>query len=638
VRTSTETNLSAAENPPAAARLYHSAAFVVSCAAICYMAGQFLWRMPSADQLATITLASYYSLIRMIQLITIRKPYQLRLNLHGPLIIFDQIYLAAISLNGLPVYISLPLSGVLLFMTRPLGVSYTYLAMPAAFLSILFTLINTHDYLPDIDIATAIAITLVTVAVASLNTNWPLITAAIRAPSQSDNNKPEDSKTQNYEHNLQQNSHFTSPVAGEPGPRILIISNNDKRLASLSNHLNDWGYDYTTSRNCVQAFRHMLSRFQANKFVTYTTLIVDQQDLDLGPVSLAQLIHDEPELEGMRLICFKGPSVLNQRSQQLFQAGYAALLETPLSKDQLFNALHNEHRLVQNSSNIVSLAEHREKHKCKVNQEIILLADAASSARTTLGKALIQAGYKVVIVDNGDQALDALEDKPISAAIVNIKLSIMSGTQIFKLHRFTTPHKLWVPFIFLSDENNADTLRLCRSIGVQACFFKPVDTNNLIEIILTLIIQHQERDNGLSHNPGIHNKNNVTQFQNASLLDLMTLLRLERLDSGIAFINDLFKIFETEGAVIIRTMQHAVDNNQFGLFLDQAQILLDSAGQLGAFALYELNRKATRLRAHEFEYRGNELLEEIEETFNLTLKEYSHYLSQRAVSLQKDSI
>jgi two-component system sensor histidine kinase RpfC len=382
----------------------------------------------------------------------------------------------------------------------------------------------------------------------------------------------------------------------------------------------------------------MLSRFQVNKFVTYTTLIVDQQGLDLDPVSLAQLIHDESKLEGLRLICFKGPSVLNQHSQQLFQAGYAALLETPLSKDQLFNALHREHRLEPNSSNIVCLSAHREKQKCKTNQEIVLLADAASSARTMLGKALIQAGYKVVMVDDGNQALDALEDQPISLAIVNIKLSIMSGTQVLKLHRFTTPHKKWVPFIFLSDENNADTLRLCRSIAVQACFFKPVDTNNLIEIVPTLIIQHQESDNGLSHYPSTPNKNNVTQFQNASLLDLMTLLRLERLDSGIAFINDLFKIFEAEGAVIIRTMQHAVDKNQFGLFLDQAQILLDSAGQLGAFALYELNRKATRLRAHEFEYRGDKLLEEIEETFNLTLEAYSHYLSQRAVSLQKDSL
>jgi hypothetical protein len=85
-------------------------------------------------------------------------------------------------------------------------------------------------------------------------------------------------------------------------------------------------------------------------------------------------------------------------------------------------------------------------------------------------------------------------------------------------------------------------------------------------------------------------------------------------------------------------MQQALSENQFDRFLEQAQIMLDSAGQLGAFALFELSRNATKLRAYEFEYRGNEVLEEIEKTFNLSLEAYSHYLSHRTASLHKDSI
>jgi two-component system sensor histidine kinase RpfC len=636
MNTSAKTNLSGTSDPPSTGGRYHSTAFFVSCVVVCYLAVQFLWLIPTAEQLATITLALYFSLIRMTQLITIRKPYRLALNIHGPLIVFDQIYLAAMSLYGLPVYLSLPLSGVLLFTARSLGAGYIILAIPAAFVSILFTLIDSNGFL--LDILTAIAISLATVTVASLNTIWPLITSLTHTPSRSAKRKPEENKTLGSGPNPQHNSRFLSPIVEESGPRILVISNNDNRLASLSKLLNEWGYEHTSCRNCVRAFRHLLSRVQVNSFITYTTLIVDQQGLDLDPVSLAQLIHDESKLEGIRLICFKAPTGLIQQSQQLYQAGYAALLETPLSKSQLFDALHKEHRRNPDSNNIVSLSEHRKNQNSNAAPEIVLLADAASSARSALGNALNQADYKVIMVEDGNKALDALEDQPISLAIININLATMSGTQVLKLHRFTTPHKHWVPFIFISDENNADTLRLCRSIGVQTCFFKPVDMNNLLEIIPILIIQHQTRDNHLGHYPRAPGKNNVTYFQNTSLLDLMTLLRLERLDSGIAFINDLFKIFQAEGTIVIQTMRHAVDKNQFGLFLDQAQILLDSAGQLGALALYELNRKATRLRAREFDYRGIELLEEIEETFNLTLEAYSHYLSQRAATLQQDSI
>ncbi|MEW8116710.1 MAG: response regulator [Candidatus Thiodiazotropha sp.] len=500
----------------------------------------------------------------------------------------------------------------------------------------LFSLIGFSDL--QLNTPTALAVSAAVVLIATLNLTLPRLTAAIRKPHPTDNPISQKSKTQDSGPVPQQKSHFSSPVAEKSGLRILIISNNEKRLTPLANHLNDWDYDFTTSGNCVQAFRHMLSRFQVNKFVSYTTLIVDQQGLDLDPISLAQLIQDEPKLAGIRMICFKAPSVLHQQSQQLYQAGYVSLLDSPLNKAQLFNALHGERRQFPNSTNIVSLFEHRAHKKSKTKQGVVLLADSASSERTVLGKALIQAGYKVLMVDDGDQALDALEEQPVDLAIVNITLSIMSGTQVLKLHRFTTPYKQWVPFVFLSNENNADTLRLCRSIGVQACFFKPVVASDLLEMIPTLLTQHQSTDTDFNHYRKLPEDDNVTHFKNASLLDHMTLLRLERLDSGITFINDLFKIFEAEGSVILRTMRQAVEEKQFGLFLDQAQILLDSAGQLGAFALYELNRNATRLRAYEFEYRGHEILEEIEKTFNLTLQAYSHYLSQRAATLQKDQI
>ncbi|PVV06486.1 MAG: hypothetical protein B6D77_15635 [gamma proteobacterium symbiont of Ctena orbiculata] len=626
----------ATAEPSTTGRYYHTTALIVSCIVICYMGGQFLWLTPSADQVATLTLASFYSLIRMTQLITIRKPFHLPLHLNGPLVILDQVYLGVMVLSGLPVALMLFLSGWLLFMTRPLGQRYALIAIPAAFISMLFAITSLSQL--QLGTATAVALSLLIVLAASLNSTLPLLKATIRKHNHSTTGNPEDRESLDSDYIPQQEPRYLPPVLEKSGPRILIISNNDKRLDLLSNHLNEWDYDYTTSRNCVQAFRHMLSRFQVNRFVSYSTLIVDQHGLDLDPISLVQLIKDEPKLDGMRLICFKGPAALHQPSQKLFQAGYDALIDSPLDKAQLFSTLHGVQQQYPDYANVFSLSEHRAFKESQAKQDIILLADTVSSERTNLSKLLIQAGYQVRMADDGDQALDALEALPINLAIVNIKLPIMSGTQVLKLHRFTTPHKQWVPFLFLSDENNADTLQQCRSIGVHACLFKPVVENDLLEIIPTLLTQQQltDRTHGNYHRPS--GQNNVKQFQNTSLLDHMTLLRLERLDSGVSFINDLFKIFEAEGSVILRTMHQAVERKQFGLFLDQAQILLDSAGQLGAFALYELNRNATKLRAYEFDYRSHEVLEEIEKTFNLTLQAYSDYLSQRAAALQNNRV
>jgi two-component system sensor histidine kinase RpfC len=595
-----------------------------------------LWSITSAEQLAITTLASYYALIRMVQLVLIRKPYHLPFHLHGPLVIFDQIYLAAICFAGLPLYLTLPLSGTLLFMGRSLGVHYQFIAIPFAFGAMLLALATSNEF--QLNIFSALALSLLVVFAFSLNSIIPLVRSAIRRRNTSNDGASKLCKLENSKQTLQSVSSLVLPAQERSGLRILLISTSDNRMASLSEHLSKWGYDYTTSANSVQAFRHMLSCYQANERAPYTTLIVDQQGLDLNPISLARLIKSEPKLKDLRLICFKAPFSIRHQPQDFYQAGYKTLLESPLNKAQLFSALHAEQPLYPGSTNIVSLCEHRASISSSAERGLILLADTATSERTQLSKALIEAGYQALVLDNGEQVLDILEDKPISLVIINIDLPIMSGIQVLKLHRFTTPYRQWVPFAFLSNKNNADTLRLCRSNGVQTCLFRPVAAEDILEIIPTLLTQQKIAESNFNVSRKSATENNITQFHNTGLLDHMTLLRLERLDSGIAFINDLFKIFEAEGAEIIRTMKQAVEKNQFGLFLDQAQIMLDNAGQLGALKLYELNRNATKLRVYEFEYRGYQIIREIEKNFNLTLDAYANYLSQRAATLQSDHI
>ncbi|MES9922255.1 MAG: hypothetical protein ABW161_18680 [Candidatus Thiodiazotropha sp.] len=240
-------------DPSMTGRRYHGTAFVVSSIVVCYMAGQFLWLAPSADQLATITLAAYYAMIRMIQLITIRKPYHLPLHLHGPLVVFDQIYLGVMTLSGLPVYLTLPLCGLLLYMTRSLGVSYVLITIPVAFTIVLYSLIGFSGL--QLNAPTAIIISLATAFTASFNILLPLFIAAISKSTPSEKRNSQENESQESEQAPQQNTRFPFPIMEKSGLRVLIISNNDNRLSSITDHFNDWGYDYTISGNCVQAFR-----------------------------------------------------------------------------------------------------------------------------------------------------------------------------------------------------------------------------------------------------------------------------------------------------------------------------------------------------------------------------------------------
>ena len=626
-------------NPPAAGHpaprdhVYYSLSFLVSCVVLSGLILAYFWPISGPISHATLILAAHYALIRLIQHTT--GKHSATPSMRSTSIILDQLYLGLMTFAGSPGLLLLPLSSLLILAARPFGRPYLGLAMGSAFVTLLVTL----------HLAPSLQMSLLQALPLSLLALFPPALISIRRQttekSQTENTLP---KQQQAEKKPQPTSEQQAPITPRftGGPverttqRILILSRNANTVALLSRQLFDWGHESTTCGNSLQAFKHMLSRRQGEVFTPYSFLIVDGENLDIEPLSLARLINNEPLLSELRLVCLQSSFYNEKYSHRLLRAGYHTLLESPWTKEQLFSIISYEKEPLSQSENVVSLAKHRTIKKAYTRQKEILLADNPSPERDSLGNALIQAGYNIRMVDNGDQALDALEEQFYDLAIINMQLPVMSGTQVVKLHRFTTPYKQWVPFIFMHDDNSSDAINLCQSIGVDICLFKPISPQ---EVLLSILAALDKGD--LQNLTYVNQKSNPIQFkdnriQDAMLLDHMTLLRLEKLDSGISFINDLFKIFEAEGRTILRQMEQAVARQQLGQFLDQAQILLDSAGQLGAVVLYELSQQASKLSAREFEYKGSDVLSEIEQTFNLTLQAYAHYLSQRAAALQSE--
>lgn len=613
-------------------QVYYSLSLFVSFVAFIGLTLTYLWSASTQVVLMTLVLACQFLLLRFIE--HYKSLYSSSSIKRSSSIILDQLFLGLITFAGGSALLLLPLSSVLIFASRFFGRSYLWLGIGSA-----FTMLTTTLHL-------AQQMELLQALLLSVLALLPPALVSIHRYGASKQDKQDTEKLpilpQLEEEPAKQAEspavaqRFTAQPAKPDIQRILILSRNKSTTALLSRQLFDWGHETTTCNNSLQAFKHMLSRSQGEVFTPYSSLIVDGENLDIEPLSLARLIKNESLLDDVRLICIQTSFYNEKYAHRLLRAGYHTLLESPWTKEQLFSIISYDNKTYASCDNVVSLVKHRTTKQAYTRQKEILLADTPSHERDSLSHALTQAGYNIHLVDNGDQALDALEEHFFDLAIINLQLPVMSGTQVVKLHRFTTPYKQWVPFIFVEDEENPETLNLCQSIGVDICLFKPVTPQ---EVLLSILAALDKGD--LQNLTYVSRKTDPIQFKNnkiqdAMLLDHMTLLRLEKLDSGISFINELFKIFESEGRSILREMERAVAQRQLGNFLDQAQILLDSAGQLGAILLYELSQQASKLSAREFEYKGSDLLSELQQTFNLTLHAYAHYLSQRASAIQSE--
>ncbi|MET0049540.1 MAG: response regulator [Candidatus Thiodiazotropha sp.] len=615
-------------------RYYLRLSFVVSCVTLLGLLLAHLWPIRHVDGIGILVLALAYASIRFIQFLSNGQAGSKVLR--STTLIFDQVFLGLALLAGGPDLLLAPLSLLLILGARSYGVRQAWLAALSALSMRLVAVFLSQSLALDSLQFLVMGLTLLLPLVLSLKNTES-------AASHSDDaSQPAQQTIAQTEPASAAPEEKTKAFKETPSPRnsrrFLILSNSQNNIELLSRQLSEWGHESTTCGNSLQAFKHMLSRRQGEVFAPYSCLLVDGESLDIEPLSLARLINDEPRLKNLRLICIQ-PSFYNDKyAQRLLRAGYHTLLESPWSKEQLFSIISYEADQQPLAANVVSLSRHRNIKQAYTRQKQLLIADAPSEERNLLASALGQAGYSVRTVENGDQVLDTLEEHFFDLAIINTELPVMSGVQVVKLHRFTTPYKHWVPFIFLHDQNDPEILNQCQSIGVDICLFKPVSPH---EALLSILAALDKGD--LQNLTYVYRNTDPIQFKNnriqdAMLLDHMTLLRLEKLETGISFIDELFRIFETEGRSILDRMEQAVAQQHLGQFLDQAQTLLDSAGQLGAVVLYELSQQASKMSAREFEYKGSDILSEIEQTFNLTLQAYHYYLSQRTAALHSEPI
>lgn len=111
----------------------------------------------------------------------------------------------------------------------------------------------------------------------------------------------------------------------------------------------------------------------------------------------------------------------------------------------------------------------------------ILVVDDSSSVRLLLGKELADAGYKVLMAENGSQAVDILHktDPKPDVILSDVYMPEMNGIELCKtLHG--DPRYTGIPFVVMSTENDAENMKQMMQYGAAAFIIKPFNTEQLL--------------------------------------------------------------------------------------------------------------------------------------------------------------
>src|SRR5678816_799283 len=111
---------------------------------------------------------------------------------------------------------------------------------------------------------------------------------------------------------------------------------------------------------------------------------------------------------------------------------------------------------------------------------ILVAEDNPTNQR--VAQLILESGSHVVtIVENGEAALDALENGPFDLALFDLSMPVISGLQALKLYRFTTAKP--IPVLILSANVTPETIAECERAGAAEFIPKPLRASHVLDAI-----------------------------------------------------------------------------------------------------------------------------------------------------------
>lgn len=260
----------------------------------------------------------------------------------------------------------------------------------------------------------------------------------------------------------------------------------------------------------------------------------------------------------------------------------------------------------------------------------ILVCEDESTNQKIITRLLSLPGHKVELVINGDEMLDALEQRKFDLVVTDLNMAGMSGTDALKVYRFTQPDDTSTRFILFTADATLSAREAASDAGFDAFLTKPIDAStlfNTIERILNLAPNTGAQwMNSALNNP----TNTATELEaDSAQLDVNTLKELEKIGAGDElFMHRLLRNYLADSIQLIYKIEAAAKQKQYGELYDYCHALKGNSLSVGAVQVAASTEAIGKLNATVRSTVVLEMLASLSSDFsNLTLAVES-YLTQ----------
>lgn len=266
----------------------------------------------------------------------------------------------------------------------------------------------------------------------------------------------------------------------------------------------------------------------------------------------------------------------------------------------------------------------------KIRGARILVAEDNTTNQRVAQLILESGGHRVTIVNNGEEALEALETSNFDLALFDLSMPVVSGLEALKLYRFSTTNP--IPILILSANVTTDAIAECERAGAQEFIAKPLRASILLDAIDRHANAEPERMAQHFVSAGNSDDRQGLTVVESPVLDPGVLTDLTKLSADPTFVERLLEGYRSDVERLVAEICEGFATRRYESVKDAAHALKGGSGSVGAMQMLQIATRLDKASHETLRLRATSLVDELRQISARTSDELGRYLASRRAS------
>ena len=315
---------------------------------------------------------------------------------------------------------------------------------------------------------------------------------------------------------------------------------------------------------------------------------------------------------------------------EALSSGFAAVLELPFDKRQLFNVLHSVSAGDEVREGVIRLQDYA-RRGVEARKLRVLVADDNATNREVIGRILDRGGHSATVVNDGEQALDAFEKERYDIVLLDRNMPELGGIEALRALRLMTRGRERLPVAILSADATAEARRECLEAGADAFLAKPIEAARLLDELQKLCAAKPEETRRPEPAP-VSRPASRTVAAAPTVINAETLADLDALGSSPGFLEKLIGVFIADNTALVTRMEQAVAARNYHEFKSLLHAMKGSSASMGTDRLTKVCANLGKLSDAELRLQAPGLMRSIADELSAASSELDRYLRDRKQS------